>query len=268
VVDADGVVDRPRSSFHNVRYVSCLSLRIVVVVAAAAAVSACGASTPGSGGDTAPTNHISTGLGESHSGIYNLGPVAFSGSYWNSCAPYTPDLEKTAGDMLAGLALAFNGDGSLCDACITMKSAQGKSIIARVITTGETHGVNDVDLSQSAFDAISSGEDPRSMSWALVKCPSSTAKLQYQFQTEANPDWTSLWIRNPRLPLESVEVKSANHASFFALTRGTDGTLTDDQGFGDGSFTIKVTAQDGQVITDTFNSFTPGGVLSSTSQFQ
>ena len=39
--------------------------------------------------------------------------MAFSGSFWNSCAPYTPDLEKQAGAMLAGLALEYNGDGSL-----------------------------------------------------------------------------------------------------------------------------------------------------------
>jgi expansin (peptidoglycan-binding protein) len=100
-----------------------------------------------------------------------------------------------------------------------------------------------------------------------VKCPSSD-KLQYQFQTEANPYWTSLWVRNGRLPIRTVEVKSANHPAFVALKRGTDGTLTDDSGFGDGAFTLKVTALDGQVITDTYDRFTAGAVLTSAAQFE
>ena len=231
-------------------------------------LAACGASsTSGSGSsgtkDTAPTR---TAFGEKHAGDYSLGPVAFKGSFHNSCSPYTPELERSAGDLLAGLALKFNGDGSLCDACILVTTAKGKSVTARVVTTGETQGPNDIDLSQKAFDAINTGEYPRAMTWQLVKCPSSD-KLQYQFQTEANPYWTSLWVRNGRLPIRSVEVKSANHADFVPLVRGTDGTLTDEAGFGDGPFTLRVTAYDVQVLTDTFERFTAGAVLTSAGQF-
>lgn len=233
---------------------------------AAVAIAACGA-TSGSGGVTKDTTPQSTTLGEAHAGQYSLGPVAFSGSFWNSCAPYTPALEKQVGTMLAGLALKWNGDGSLCDACVVVKTAKGKSVIAQVVTTGETQGPNDLDLSQPAFDAINTGEYPRNMTWELVKCPHG-GKLQYQFQTEANPYWTSLWVRNGRMPIKTVEVKSANHATFTPLTRGTDGTLTDASGFGDGAFTLRVTAVDGQVITDTMPKIAPGQVVDSSSQFE
>lgn len=224
----------------------------------------CGASTTGT--PTKDTTPQVTSLGEAHAGDYSLGPVAFSGSFWNSCAPYTPELEKQAGNMLAGLALKWNGDGSLCDTCVLVKSAKGKSVIAQVITTGETQGPNDLDLSQAAFDAISSGEYPRKMTWELVKCPHG-GKIQYQFQTEANPYWTSLWVRNSRLPIKSVEVKSANHPSFTALKRGGDGTLTDAAGFGDGEFTLRVTAIDGRTVVDTLPKITPGGVITASGQF-
>lgn len=241
-------------------------MRAVALVIALGSA-ACGAVSSGSGGtttkDTAPQ---ATSVGEAHAGDYSLGPVAFSGSFWNSCAPYTPDLEKQAGTLLAGLALKWNGDGSLCDTCVLIKTAKGKSVVAHVITTGETQGPNDLDLSQAAFDAVNSGEYPRKMTWELVKCPHG-GKIQYQFQTEANPYWTSLWVRNSKLPLKSVEVKSANHTSFTALKRGGDGTLTDASGFGEGSFTIRVTSIDGQTVTDTFPSFSPGSVITSTSQF-
>ena len=242
---------------------SCTS--VLVAGLATVVVGACGASPSSGSPATTPTP---TTIGEKHAGDYSLGPVAFSGSFWNSCAPYTPELEKSAGDLLAGLALQFNGDGSLCDACILVTTAKGKSVTARVVTTGETRGPNDIDLSQRAFDAIHQGEYPRAMTWELVKCPATGEKIRYQFQTEANPYWTSLWVRSARLPIRSVEVKSANHPSFVALKRGTDGTLIDEAGFGEGPFSLKVTAFDGQVVTDTFDGFTPGAVLTSKGQFE
>jgi hypothetical protein len=230
----------------------------------AAIASACGGDD--GGGSTTDTAPRTTAVGEPHAGQYNLGPVAFEGSFPNSCAPYTPALEQQVGPMLAGLALAFNGNGSLCDACILVKTAKGKSVVAHVITTGDTHDPNDVDLSRSAYDALDVGEYPRSMTWELTPCaPSGT--IEYQFQTEANPYWTSLWVRNARLPLASVEVKGANHADFAPLARGPDGTLTDDHGFGDGPFTLRVTAQGGEVVTDSFSKFDPGAVVSSSGQF-
>lgn len=219
------------------------------------------------------TVHIATAIGEQHDGTYNLGPVALHGSFWNSCSPYAPELEASLGENLAGLALAYNGDGSLCDACVTLKRANGKQVTARVITTGETVGQNDIDLSQKAFEALGGDDYPRRMTWALVKCPNtggsgSSPKIKYQFQTEANPDWTSLWVRGARLPLRTVEVRKNGKGSWIKLERGTDGTLTDASGFGTAKFELRLTAYDGQVVTDAFERFSAGAVLTSSHQFE
>jgi expansin (peptidoglycan-binding protein) len=211
---------------------------------------------------------VFTAVGEQHDGTYNLGPVAFTGSFPNSCAPYVSDVSKAIGDNLAGLALRFNGDGSLCDTCVTL-THKSKSVIARVITTGETVGPNDIDLSQKAFDALGGDDYPRQMTWALIKCPSAADnKIRYQFQTEANPDWTSLWVRGARMPLKTVEVMSKHHSSWTPLTRQTDGTLNDTAGFGTGKFQLRLTSYDDQVITDSFDSFSAGSLLVSPNQFQ
>lgn len=243
--------------------------RILASIAAVSAlVVACGASSnSNSAGSDLSVAHVATALGEQHAGTYNLGPVAFKNAEHNSCAPYTDDVEAAEGDMLAGLALRFNGDGSLCDTCVQLK-ANGRSIIAHVVTTGETVGPNDIDLSPTAFNKLFAGEDPRPMTWALIECPNAADKIRYQFQTEASSDWTSLWVRGARMPLKSVEVKSSNHADWTALVRGTDGTLTDNAGFGDGKFTLRLTSYDGQVITDSFDGFKAGQVLTSPSQFK
>lgn len=105
------------------------------------------------------------------------------------------------------------------------------------------------------------------MSWQLAKCPEA-GTLQYEFQSGANEWWTSLWVRNARVPIERVEVMSQNHSSFVELRRGGDGTLTDDAGFGQGAFTLRITAVDGQVVTDTLPGFTPGQLVSSSQQFK
>jgi len=205
--------------------------------------------------------------GDVYSGEFHLGPVDWSESVWyNSCAPYPKSIQQLEGEMLAGLELTHNGEGQLCDACVSITTEAGKTLVVRVITTGVTTE-NSIDLSEPAFEILDSGEYPRAMSWQVVKCPN-TGHIYYQFQTGANEWWTSLWVRNIRIPIQKVEVKSQNHNDWHALTLGSDGTFTDASGFGAGSFTIRVTSIDGQTVEDTFSAFNPGDLLESISQFE
>ena len=208
-----------------------------------------------------------TTFGAVHTGQYNLGPVEWTGSFTNSCGPYASSIEAMEGVYLAGLDNSFNGDGSLCDACILMQTAKGKSIVLRVITTGVSAAPTNADISQEAYSVINEGENPRTMTWQLVQCPD-TGTLQYQYQTEANAYWTSLWVRNGRAPITTVEVMPTGSTAWSALTRGTDGTLTDASGFGSGAFKLRVTGMDGTTVTDSFPSFTPGAVVASTQQIE
>jgi len=98
------------------------------------------------------------------------------------------------------------------------------------------------------------------MSWHLVACPT-TDPLYVQWQTGANPYWSSFWIRNPRVAIDHVSVTSHNHASPIMLTQGGDGTFTDASGFGDGAFTLTVVGVDGSTFSQTFPSFDPGALV-------
>ncbi len=206
-------------------------------------VSACG------GGSSASFDKVYEG------GQYHLGPVDYDETdFHNACAPstkYSQQVRQAQGNMLAGVWNGLDDIGSFCDTCILVKTARGKEAVLRVVTYGATT-TNSIDVSQNAFDDLNSGEFPREMTWQLTKCPDTGAVI-YEFQTAANPDWTSLWVRNARVPLEKVEVKSAKHSSFTALERAADGTLTDNQGFGQGQFTIKLTGIDGSTYSDTFD---------------
>jgi hypothetical protein len=226
-----------------------------------------------SGGSTGSSTGV-TVYADPISGQYHLGPVDFAETEWpNACTPaggYRQELRDETGlggEYLAGLATQHAQAGGTCDACILIKTATGRQIVARVVTYGTENAAGDIDVSPSVYAALNTGEYPRSMTWQFAKCPD-TGTLEYEFQTEANPWWTSLWVRNPRVPITKVEVQSTNHSSFFTLRRESDGTVNDDGGFGEGAFTLRITAMDGQVITDTLPGFEAGQLVVSTKQFQ
>jgi hypothetical protein len=187
-------------------------------------------------------------------GQFHLGPVDWAETQWhNACAPgtkYAPSIQQAEGQLLAGLWNGIPNVAGYCDACILVTTAKGKSAILRVVTYGDTM-TNSIDVSPEAYQILNSGEYPRSMTWQFAKCPD-TGKIVYEFQSGAHQYWTSLWVRNARVPLKTAEVKSPNHSNYIALTRGTDGTLTDGSGFGQGTFSIRLTSIDGQQIIDTF----------------
>jgi hypothetical protein len=210
---------------------------------------------PSTGADVLPIGKTFEG------GQFHLGPVDWEESQWhNACAPltkYRAEVRKAEGTLLAGLWQGIPNVSSYCDACIQVSSAKGKSALLRVVTYGETTS-NSIDVSPDALKLLDSGEFPRTMSWSLAKCPD-TGKIFYEFQTGSNEWWTSLWVRNARLPVAKVEVKSKNHTSFVALERAGDGTLTDASGFGQGEFTLRLTSNDGKEYTETF-AWPTGGV--------
>jgi expansin (peptidoglycan-binding protein) len=193
-------------------------------------------------------------------GQYNLGPVDYAETdFHNACAPstkYDPRVQAVEGTLLAGLwdgISLFGGVttvGGFCDACIWVTTPTGKSAMLRVVTYGDTT-MNSIDTSQTAYDILNTNEYPRAMTWQFAKCPD-TGPMQYEFQTQSSQYWTSLWVRNARVPVSTVEVMSPNHPTFTVMTRGTDGTLTDSSGFGMGQFMIRTTGVDGTQVTDTF----------------
>lgn len=183
-----------------------------------------------------------------------MGPVDYSESAWhNACAPstkYDPRVQAVEGTLLAGIWNGVPNYSADCDACILVKTAKGKSATLRVVTYGDTSN-NSIDVSPEAYAILNSDEYPRSMTWQFTKCPN-TGPLLFEFQTGSNEWWTSLWVRNPQVPITKVEVKSANHTSWIALTRADDGTLTDGSGFGAGPFSLRVTGMDGQQVVQDF----------------
>ena len=201
-------------------------------------------------GGTGPGAPVTVGdpVGPDHTGQYHLGPVDFQESEWhNACAPYPSSIRTITGNMLAGVSNTIASPGSLCDACIEVTTAMGRSEVLRVVTYGESGSDGDLDVSPEAYEALNLDEFPRTMTWHLVACDNAEP-LYLQFQTEASQWWTSLWVRNPTMAIERVEVINARFPGGRTLERGTNGTFTESTGFGEGPFTIRVTGVTGASI--------------------
>lgn len=236
--------------------------------------SAGGSGSEPSGNAPAPPITSAEAFGEEHSGSYHIGPVDFAETEWhNACAPYPAKIQEIYGPYLAGVDVSLGGDGSLCDACALITTGLGKQIVVRIVTYGVSKAPGDMDLSPEAYEHIhgddpaGTPENPRPMTWKLARCPDS-GNIYLQYQTEANPWWTSLWVRNGGLPIKQVEVKGANDAGFIALSRTPDGPFTDNDGFGEGAFELRITGADDQVITQSYGGFTSGELVETAAQFQ
>jgi expansin (peptidoglycan-binding protein) len=216
-------------------------------------------------------------FGPVHTGSYNNGPVDYAETkFHNACAPrekYAPQLQALYGPYLGGVDNSLGADGSLCDACALVTTRLGKKVLVYLVTYGESKAPGDMDLSPEAYDAIYEADPmgdsvvPRPMTWQLARCPSK-GNIHLQFQTQANPYWTSFWVRNAVLPITKVESKPSGETGYSTLNRTSDGPFTDGNGVGSGAFELRITASDGQVVTQTLSGFQPGTLVESTMQFQ
>ncbi len=237
-----------------------------------------GSDTTGGTGGSGNMPPVTTGdvFGPVHMGSYNNGPVDYAESqFHNACAPqekYAPQIQALYGPYLGGVDNSLGADGSLCDACALVTTRLGKSVLVHLVTYGVSKAPGDLDLSPEAYNAIyeadpmGTSDIPRPMSWQLARCPAK-GNMYLQYQTQANPYWTSFWVRNAVLPIAKVESKAAGEKAFSSLARTSDGPFTDNNGVGMGSFDLQITATDGQAVAQTFASFQPGSIVETTIQF-
>ncbi len=217
--------------------------------------------------------------GSAHTGNFWTGPVDYVESQWhNACAPsvkYPNGIRSLYGNYIMGLANEATleqltaSSGQLCDVCAELK-ANGKSLIAHVVTYGQETGPNDIDVSPE-IDAALNASSGRTLTWQFTSCPTS-APIQYTFDGR---QWTNtwffrVWVRNSRVPVAKVEYRIGSAAWATADWQSDGAWQASSQDFSAG-FALRVTSIDAQAIEDTLpglNTFDPDVGTASHTNFQ
>lgn len=220
-----------------------------------------------------------TPLGEMHQGSFWLGPVDYAETEWhNACAPsvkYPRAIAESYGDYIMGVAneVSLNGlqasSGQLCDTCVRLE-ANGRSVIAHVVTYGQETGPDDIDVSPE-IDAALNAEAGREASWQFVTCPT-TEPIQYTFDGRQwdNTWFFRVWVRNSRVPVEKLEYRVGSGDWSTAEWQSDGAWQAASQDFA-GGFALRVTAIDGQTLSDELpglDTFDPDRGITSQSNFE
>jgi expansin (peptidoglycan-binding protein) len=122
-------------------------------------------------------------------------------------------------------------------------------VTVRIVDLCPECASGDLDLSPDAFEQIAEIERGRvPISWTFVDC-GVDGPVRYRYKDGTNPWWTAVQVLNHKLPVVSLEW-SEDGATFNPASREDYNYFLDDAGFGDNRVTVRITAVDGQVLTD------------------
>ena len=189
------------------------------------------------------------------------GPVDFAESqYHNACGLedgtiYPTVIQDLYGNYLIGLDGGnIPNVASHCDDCAQL-TANGKTIVAHIITYGTENGVDAIDLSPEAQSALGLSSSDWTGTWQFCSCLTNGTPIYYEFDSRQwNPQnfwYMRIWTRNQHLPVTLLETKIGS-AAWAAASQADDGAWETVSGVDfSGGFQVRVTAVDNQQMVDT-----------------
>jgi expansin (peptidoglycan-binding protein) len=208
-------------------------------------LAACGSSTPRPGATCQPLPAEETG----------------QGTYYAADGTGNCSFDASPGDlMVAAMNAADYASARWCGACLDVVGPMGE-VIVRVVDQcpGCAHG--DLDLSEQAFAVLSPLSAGRiAITWQETECPV-TGPVAYRFKEGSSQYYAAIQVRNHRYAITSL---SANGT---ALTRADYNYFLAPQGLGTGPFTLQISDDRGQQLTDTAIALGDGVVRPGAAQF-
>jgi expansin (peptidoglycan-binding protein) len=122
-----------------------------------------------------------------------------------------------------------------------------------------------LDLSMQAFAQIadvSAGRVP--ITWQVVAC-NVTGNVAYYVKDGSSQYWTALQVRNSRLPIAKMEYMSGG--SWTGIDRQSYNYFVVASGVGPGSYQVRITAVDGQTLTDMLPAVQASTLVQGSGQF-
>jgi hypothetical protein len=210
------------------------------------------------------------------------GPVNYTESdYHNACgledgSKYPSVIQNLYGNYIIGL------DGNNipnveehCDNCAQL-TANGKTIVAHIVTYGDENGVAALDLSVEARSALGLSNSNWTGAWQFCSCPTNGTPIYYEFDSRQWADnnnfwYMRIWTRNQHLPITRLETKLGS-SGWVVASQVSDGAWETQSGVDfSGGFQVRVTAVDNQQMTDTIpppTGINPANPVAGKSNFQ
>ena len=228
-----------------------MRVRPILFLILAAMVTACGSdATSGNGGNGSDGGGGSSGGGTgAGTGSYVGTTESGVATYYDATGAGNCSFDPSPGDLdVAAMDAPEYDNSNVCGECVAITGPKG-NVTVRIVDQCPECEVGHLDLSQSAFAKIadvSAGKVP--ISWNVVEC-NVTGPISYHYKDGTSQYWTAIQARNTRLPITSLEIQSGG--TFTKVDRASYNYFVDTSGAGTGPVTVRLTAIDGQQVTDT-----------------
>ncbi|MCP3142026.1 expansin EXLX1 family cellulose-binding protein [Pyxidicoccus xibeiensis] len=223
--------------------------RFLLLPLAAAFLACGGCSDDPSGGGTP--------LGEEQKGI---------ATFYDATGAGNCSFEPTGDLMVAAMNTPQYAGSAACGQCVDIIGPKG-SVRVRIVDRCPECESGHLDLSREAFAKIAEMKDGRvDITWTPVSCDVA-GNLEYHFKDGSNAWWTAVQVRNHRLPIKKMEWKSGS-SGWKDMPRQDYNYFLNESGMGQGSFSLRVTATDGQQVEDTFPAVLDDDSADGASQFR
>ena len=135
-----------------------------------------------------------------------------------------------------------------CGACADVTGPKG-SVRIRIVDLCPECQSGDLDFSQQAFAKIAEVAAGRvAITWTFVACDVS-GPVNYRYKDGSNQWWTAVQVFNSRLPVTKLEY-SSDGSSWNPTARQDYNYFLAESGFGPNPVQVRITAIDGQTLTD------------------
>lgn len=167
--------------------------------------------------------------------------------------------------MVAAMDTPEWNNSAVCGACAEVMGPSG-SVVVRIVDRCPECPAGHLDLSREAFERIAMLAQGRvTTQWRFVSCDV-RGPISFKWKDGSNQWWAAIQVRDHRLPVTRVEARMGSGA--FQTLERQDYNYFVGTNLGAGPFEVRVTAQDGQQITEPNVRLGDNVVVPGTQQFR
>ena len=186
-------------------------------------------------------------------------------TYYNADGSGNCGFDPSPNDLdVAAMNAAEYANSEVCGECVQVTGPNGM-VTVRITDQCPDCQKGQLDLSMQAFAKIADVSAGRvDITWQVVAC-NVTGNLSYYVKDGSSQYWTALQVRNSRLPIATMEYMAAG--AWTAIDRQSYNYFVVASGVGPGSYHVRITAVDGQTLTDTLPAVQPSTSVQGSGQF-